>query len=295
MINRLGYACINETLENTTTNRTMRLKTFQQQGLQLCSKLALCNVKDLVTIIEWNEKNNIKFFRLSSNIFPWQSRYELEELPDYQEIYNILKHIGSLIKKYNHRITTHPGQFNILASPKKLVVERTIRDLRDHAVIMDIMELSNTPYNKINIHVGGAYGDKEKSLNTWVENFQLLPTNVKNRLTIENDDKANTFSVKDLIFIHENTHIPIVFDYHHHKFNTGGLNEEEAFNLAYSTWNNIMPAFHVSEPRDSKKPRAHNNFVLEKINTYNKPVDIMLECKMKDIGLLKYRELHESK
>jgi UV DNA damage endonuclease len=296
MINRLGYACVNATLKDKTTNRTMRLTTFQKQGLQLCSKLALQNVKDLIDIINWNEANDIKFFRLSSNVFPWQSRYELEELPDYEEIYKTLKQVGSLVKQYNHRITTHPGQFNVLASPKKSVINRTIRDLRDHAVIMDIMELSNTPYNKINIHVGGAYGDKEKSLNTWIDNFQLLPTNVKNRLTVENDDKENMFSVKDLMYIHENTKIPIVFDYHHHKFNTGDLSEEEAFNLAYSTWNkDIIPVFHVSEPKDTKKPRSHHDYILQKINTYNKPVDIMLECKMKDIGLIKYRKLHESK
>lgn len=288
----IGYACINATLTDKSTNRTMRLATFNQRGLQYVSELALQNVKDLLDIIEWNEAHNIRFFRMSSNIFPWQSKYELEDLPDYVEIYNVLKQVGQKVKQYNHRITTHPGQFNVLASPKQSVIQRTIRDLRDHAVIMDIMELSQTHYNKINIHVGGAYGDKEKALNTWCENFQHLPDNVKSRLTVENDDKVATFSVKDLMFINENLNVPIVFDYHHHTFNTGGLSEEEALTLACSTWNNIKPVCHVSEPRDSKKPRSHHDYILKKVNTYNKHVDLMFECKQKDIALLKYRELY---
>ena len=291
-MNRLGYACINATLKDKTTNRAIRLKTFQKNGLPLVSSLALQNVKDLIDIIEWNEKNDIKFFRISSNIFPWQSQYELEELQDYNEIVKTLKYIGHLVKKYDHRITTHPGPFNVLASPNKDVVDRAIRELRDHAIIMDIMGLTNTPYNKINIHVGGTYGNKEKALDTWCQNFQLLPDNVKNRLTIENDDKENSFNVKDLMFIHNNVGIPIVFDYHHHKFNTGGLSEQDAFELAHSTWKDIVPAFHVSEPRDNKNPRAHHDFILSRINTYNKRVDLMLECKKKDIALLKYRELY---
>jgi UV DNA damage endonuclease len=292
MNQNIGYACISSLLKENTTNRTIRLKTYQKEGLSLVSKLALENVKDLVKLIEHNEKHNIRFFRMSSNIFPWQSTYELEELPDYKEIYNTLKQSATLIKKYNHRITTHPGQFNVLASPKKEVVDRTIRDLRDHAIIMDILELSQTPFNKINIHVGGAYGDKDKAIKTWCDNFQLLPNNVKSRLTVENDDKAASFNVKDLIYIHENCNIPIVFDYHHHTFNTGGLTEKEALELACSTWYNVKPICHVSEPRDDKKPRSHHDYILKKVDTYGLDVDLMFECKQKDAAVLKYRKLH---
>jgi UV DNA damage endonuclease len=291
MNQNIGYACISSLLKENSTNRTIRLKTYQAQGLSLVSSLALQNVKDLVQLIEHNEKHNIRFFRMSSNIFPWQSTYELEELPDYIEIYNTLKQAAELIKKYNHRITTHPGQFNVLASPKKEVVDRTIRDLRDHAIIMDILELSHTPYNKINIHVGGSYGNKDKAIKTWCDNFQLLPSNVKSRLTIENDDKAANFSVKDLMYIYENCHIPIVFDYHHHTFNTGDLSEKEALILACSTWGDIKPICHVSEPRDNKNPRSHHDYILKEVNTYGKDVDLMFECKQKDAAVLKYREL----
>ena len=288
----LGYACINLSLPDKTTNRTMRLATFKKQGLPYASKLALANVQDLVSIIEWNEQNNIRLFRMSSNIFPWQSAYELEELPDYLEIRATLEKAGALAAKYGHRITTHPGPYNVLSSPNKNVVDRTLRDLRDHAIIMDIMGLSNTPYNKINIHVGGVYGDKTKALETWCRNFELLPANVKSRLTIENDDKLAAFTTQDLLHVHKNVGIPIVFDYHHHSLNTGGLSEQEALEIACSTWGDITPACHVSEPRDTQNPRSHHDYVLKKINTYNKNVDIVLECKKKDVALLHYRKLH---
>merc|ERR1711991_418519 len=112
------------------------------------------------------------------------------------------------------------------------------------------MNLTRTPFNKINIHIGGAYGDKEKSMERFCKNFERLPDSVKTRLTVENDDKASMYSVKDLMYIHERIGIPIVFDYHHHKFGTGGLTEQEALELAISTWpKDIKPIVHYSESK----------------------------------------------
>lgn len=291
-MSRLGYACINMTLKDKCTSRTMRLKTFEEKGLAYVSELALQNVLDLKDVIQWNEDNGINFFRMSSDVFPWQCRYDLEDLPDFQAIQQTLTEIGLMVKKYDHRITMHPGPFNVLASPNANVIQRTVRELTDHAVVMDLLGLSYTPYNKINIHVGGAYGDKDNALDTWCRNFELLPDNVKCRLTIENDDKANAFNVLDLMTIHNRVGIPIVFDYHHHTFNTGGLTHKEAFEIAYDTWDGIVPAFHISEPRDEVKPRSHHDFIVNKVDTFGKDVDLMFECKQKDIALLKYKQMY---
>lgn len=291
-MNRLGYACINMSIPDKTTNRTIRQATYQRVGIKGASELALENLRDLKEIIRWNEAHNIKFFRLSSNVFPWNSTYELTDLPNYAVIKKLAEEIGQLIRQFDHRITTHPGPFNVLASPNKTVVERTYKELTDHAVFMDLLGLSQTPYNKINIHVGGTYGNKETALATWCENFQNLPASVKSRLTVENDDKVSCFTVKDLLFIHENVGIPICFDYHHHALNPGNETEEEAFHIAYATWKDIIPVVHVSESRDMQNPRAHSDYIVNKINTYGKRVDIMLECKQKDLALLHYRKLH---
>ena len=88
MVN-MGYACINTHLSNckpkVTTNRTMIKRTFTERGLPYASELALQNCQDLITIIQWNHDNGFKFFRMSSDIIPWASEYELSELPDYDD------------------------------------------------------------------------------------------------------------------------------------------------------------------------------------------------------------------
>ena len=228
----IGYACINMTLGSQkpkiTTNRGMIRKTFDAKGLTYVSELVLQNVRDLVEVIKWNEKNNIKFYRMSSEIFPWMSEYDFTQLPDYGKISTLLLGAGNLAKRYNQRLTFHPGPFNVLASPNDNVVQKTIIDLNKHSQIMDMMGLSTTPYNKINIHVGGVYGDKESALQRWVDGFKLLDDNTRSRLTVENDDKQSAYTVRDLMFIHEHTGIPIVFDYHHHTCHPDGMSHKEA-------------------------------------------------------------------
>jgi len=299
---KLGYACINMTLskDNVTTNRSMIKKTFLQRGIPYCSELALQNVKDMETIIKWNVENDILFFRSSSNMFPWASEYQLEELPDFEEIAQVLKRIGDYANTHGVRITCHPGPFNVLCSPNPNVIKNTIVDLELHGKIFDLMGLSKTPYNKINIHCNGTYGDKTASLIRWCENFSLLSESVRSRLTIENDDKASMYSVSDLMFIHKTTGIPIVFDYHHHQFCTGGLTHQEALELAISTWKDgITPIVHYSSSRaketgnPKEKPQAHSDYILESIDTFGYDVDIMLECKAKELALLKYKTEQE--
>ena len=197
---KLGYACINMTLQaagGITTNRGMRQKTFNERGLSYVSELALQNVRDLVTIIKWNEEMGIKLFRMSSELFPWMTYYDFEDLPDYDKIKNVLKGIGTLAEKYGHRLTFHPSHFNALGSPNPKVLESTIKELNEHSKIMDLMGLSATVYNKINIHIGGAYGDKQATLKRWIDNYYELDSNAQMRLTVENDDKENMYSVKE--------------------------------------------------------------------------------------------------
>ena len=291
----LGYACINMTLgkEKITTNRSMIKKTFLTKGVSYASELAYKNVVDLEKILKWNVKNNIYFFRVSSDIFPWASEYDLETLPQIHLIRIVLQRIGKFVKENNVRITCHPGPFNVLGSPNDDVVRRTIIDLELHGKIFDLMGLSKTPFNKINIHCNGAYGDKVETMKRFCRKFDMLSDSVKSRLTVENDDKASMYSVKDLMQIHNTIGIPIVFDYHHHKFCTGDLLEEDALRLATSTWGTVTPVVHYSESKalhenDSKiKPQAHSDYIDILPNTYGLDVDIMLETKQKELALLK--------
>jgi UV DNA damage endonuclease len=311
-MNRYGYACINMQLSYPqkyggqergilpiTTGRSMIKRTFKAKGVDYASELTLNNVKDLDRIIDWNIHNGYNFFRVTSGLAPWKSEYKWDDLPDIDEIRTWLYSAGVKAKTHNVRITSHPGPFNVLTSPHEHVVKNCVSDLTDHGDVFDMIGLSRTPYNKINIHLGGAYGDKESAMDRFCKNFELLPESVQTRLTVENDDKASMYSVKELYNgIYKRVGVPIVFDYHHHRFCDGGLTEQEALELAMSTWGEIKPVVHYSESRsieqlDEKiKPQAHSDYVYDYIDTYGNDVDIMIEAKAKELAVKRYMEKH---
>lgn len=299
----IGYACINMTLgkKGILTGRTMRAATLKVKGLEYASQLALANAKDLESILKWNLQNKIYFFRLGSDLFPWGNKVNVTQFPDYKEIADVLARCGKFAINNGIRITAHPGPFNLLASPRESVIVNTIKDLEMHALLFDLMGLTRTPYNKINIHVGATYGDKFGATENWCKNFHRLSEGVKSRLTIENDDKASMYSVKDLHeLIYAHVGIPIVFDYHHHTFNDGMQTAEEALKLAMSTWKDVKPVVHYSESKSLHEnnikinPRAHSIFVTNYIDTFGLDVDVMIEAKGKELALLHYRILHEN-
>ena len=313
----LGYACINMQLSYPqkyggqekgvlpiTTGRSMIKRTFKSKGLDYASDLALANAKDLDKIIDWNILNGFNFFRITSGLAPWKSEYDWTDLKDLDEIKMYLHSAGVKAKTHNLRITSHPGPFNVLTSPHPHVVDNCVNDLTMHGDVFDMMGLTRTHFNKINIHIGGAYGDKPAAMKRFCENFNLLPESVKSRLTVENDDKASMYSVKELYNgVYKRIGVPIVFDYHHHKFCDGGLGEQEALELAISTWpEGITPATHYSESRreeqgdDTIRVQAHSDYIYDKINTYGNDIDIMVEAKRKELAVKKYLEIHgESK
>ena len=304
--NKLGYACINMELsyptkwgnkprgtKPITTNRSMIRRTFDEKGVDYASELTLQNVKDLNTIIGWNVMNGYDFYRMSSDIVPWKTEYEWDDMKDIKEIKQWLHSAGTMAITHGIRLTFHPGPFNVLVSPNESVVENTIKDLTIHGDIMDMMGLSRTPYNKLNIHCNGVYGDKESAMDRFCKNFERLPMSVQSRLTVENDDKATMYSVKELYDgIYKRIGIPIVFDYHHHRFCTGGLSEQEALELAISTWpDDIVPVVHYSESRSKEqldekiRPQAHSDLIKQLPNTYGHNVDIMVEAKHKELAI----------
>ena len=302
----LGYACINQTLQKdkVTTNRGMIKRTFEAKGIEYCSELALQNVRDLFKIVQWNTRNDIKLFRISSDLFPWMSEYELTDLPDWQKIQNILTAIGKHANDNDVRLSFHPGPFNILCSPRQDVVDKTIKELNQHSFILDAMGLEISRRHKVNIHIGGAYGDKQSALDRWVENFYKLSSSTQSRLTIENDDKPNMYTVEDLLPVSEKTGCPIVFDFHHYDCNPGYLTKEQALKTALETWpSDIVPMTHFSSSRkiyedSSAKEVAHADYVYGQIPfAYEYTFNVMLETKAKELALIKYTKeftLYES-
>ena len=299
-----GYACINMGFSNRpksqriTTNRTMIKRTFFEKGIGYASELALQNVRDLHKILEWNLENDIYFYRLSSDMIPWASEYEMEELPDYNLILAAAMKAGNFAREHGMRLTSHPGPFNKLASPKERVFQLTYKDLKVHGDLFDMIGLPRTPYAKLNIHVGAAYGDKPMALDNFCRNFERLPENVRSRLTVENDDKTSLYSTLELYEgVYKRIGIPIVFDYHHHMLHPGGQTEQEALELALSTWGDIKPVVHYAESRSVEqnnpkiKPQAHSDMIRNPFDDYGNEFDVMIEAKHKELALLEYRDI----
>jgi len=307
MIRRLGYACINmihsdptlvKKADRVTTNRTCRLATFQQLGMDHIKSLVLDNARDLHTILEWNETQGIRLFRLSSDMFPFLAHpevgYDISDLGP--EISEALAKCGEFIAKHDHRISSHPGPFNVLASPSPNVVDNTIRELDAHPAIFDAIGFSQNHNSKINIHVGGAYGDPDAALDRWCTNFARLSPSAQARITVENDDRASLYSVRALYDnVYKRTGVPIVFDYHHHIFCTGGDSEADALALAISTWpSGIVPTTHYSESHElhvgNDKPTPKHSILINALpDPHGHTIDVMIEAKGKEQALLPHQ------
>ncbi len=270
-------------------------KTFLEKGLIYASETALLNAKDLVKVIKWNNDNGIKMYRMSSDIFPWASEYEFTDLPHFEDIRMALLEAGDEAKRGGQRITFHPSPYGVLASVREDVVKNALKDLRQHAEIMDLMGLDQTHFYPINIHVNTTQPTKEEAAERFCNHFHLLSDNVKKRLVVEVDDKKSQFTAVDLYeMVHKKIGIPITFDYLHNKCNPSIHTEEEALALCLSTWPEGIPAItHYSDSKrnhedPTAKEVAHSDWLYEKIETYGMEFDIELEVKMKEKALLEY-------
>jgi UV DNA damage endonuclease len=296
---RIGYCCLCLSLEKdkVTTNRGMIKKTFQEKGIDYVSELALKNTEDLIKIIKFNSTKGIRMYRMSSDMFPWMSEYEISDLPDYKKIKENLFIAGNISRQMDQRLSFHPSPYCVIASENPSVVVKSIKELRQHSEIMDMMGLDRTHKYPINIHINTTRPTKEDSAKRFLKTFNDLPEGVKKRLVVENDDKKSQFTPTDLYnMIYKVSGIPITYDFLHHKCNPDELSEKEALELCISTWPENIPALtHFSDSRklfedSSVKDVAHSDWIWSKIETYGKVFDIELEVKMKDLALLKYLE-----
>jgi UV DNA damage endonuclease len=293
-----GYCCINLTLDKAgiKIGRSMIKKTFDAKGIKYAGELAEANIRDMIEIIKWNNDNGVKLYRMSSSMFPWMSEYELTDLPNWSTISNLLKGAGTLVQKYGQRVGFHPGQFCVLPSPNQKTVDNSIKELDQHAFIMDTMGLPINQQYSMNIHVGGSYGDKEAAIQRFIDNFKLLSPSAQSRLVLENDDKPAQYSVSDLYRIYQAIGTPITFDYHHHRCYEDPMPEQDALQLAASTWpKGIRQLCHYSSAKklhedSSAIIRAHADYLYEYIETYGMELDIEIEAKAKELALQKYQK-----
>ena len=303
-MNRIGYCCLSQFInegkrkkDHIMVNRGMVKRTFGLKGLPYVSELIILNLKDTLKVLDFNLKNKIYIYRLSSDSFPWMSEYELSDLPNFEVIQKLMKSIGDFIKLNNMRCGFHPGPFNVMASENPLVVEKTINELNKHAELMDLLGLDQTTFYPINIHINTTKPTRELAAERFCKEFENLSESCKKRLVVENDDGLNQYSVKMLHeWIYKVIGIPITFDQHHFNYGPQDQTMEEALRLAHSTWKTRVLT-HMSSPKtledESGKKTAHADYIYEKIETFGLEFDTEIEAKAKDLAVIRYRKEFE--
>ena len=244
-------------------------------------------------MLRWNDKYGIKFLRLSSEMFPFASHEEYGyKLAPF--VSKELAEAGKVAAELGHRLTTHPGQFTQLGSPRKQVIDNALRDLDYHSEMLSLLKLPPQQDRDaiMVLHLGGVFGDKVATLDRFRENYKNLPQGVKNRLVLENDDVS--WSVHELLPLCEELNIPMVLDFHHHNiiFDSTQIREGtkdimDLFPRILATWKrkNITPKMHYSEPTPAaitgRQRRKHNPRVAT-MPPCPPTMDLMIEAKDKE-------------
>ncbi len=283
---KVGYPCINHSIGCKTDSR-FKLKNYSKERLL---QTVNNNLSCLLKVLNFNLDNNIYFFRISSDTIPFAS-HPICKVNWKEEFKDIFEQIGKFINKNKIRISMHPDQFVILNTDNRKILKNSIRELIYHCELLDALNLDETA--KVQIHVGGVYGNKDLSIKKFILNYKRLPEIIKKRLVIENDDK--NYSVKDCLKIYEEIGIPVVFDTLHHEALNNGENIREAMLICFKTWNNKdgMPMIDYSQQEKGKKPGTHSKTInikkfksfIEKVKDLN--FDMMLEIKDKEKSALK--------
>lgn len=255
-------------------------------------KLIKYNLEMLDKIFDYNFKHDIFVFRISSGFIPFAS-HPINKVDWCKMFKKEFLTLGKKAKKYGIRLSMHPGQYTTLTSPNKDVVKKSIWDLKYQTGVLDCMGLDSK--NKIILHIGGKYEDKQQSMERFIKEYKKLPKNIKNRLVIENDDR--NYTAEDVLYISSKADIPVLFDYFHHLLNHEGedLNTIEILKKCMKTWKKDkdgIPKVHYSQQAIGKKSGSHSLTIdvsefLRFYNTLPCNVDIMLEVKDKDISALK--------
>ena len=253
------------------------------------------NLLHTMRILHYNIAHEIPLYRLSSSIVPLATHPEVDF--DYVGTFKeTWAEMGELIKKQQLRVSFHPNQFTLFTSDKPHITTNAVHNMTYHYNVLDAMGIADSSY--INIHVGGAYGNKEKALLRFHENIKKIPNYIKKQMTLENDDK--TYTTSETLSVCQKEKIPLVFDYHHHVANLCAEPLESLLPSIFATWGhtNELPKVHLSSPKSDKEFRAHSNYIDVSFITpflliakeIGQDFDIMIESKRKDLALFQLVE-----
>lgn len=284
---RIGYACLTVAVPDTDFHSC----TLKNANENVLTERTAENLRVLSRIIDYNIANEIKLFRISSDLIPFAS-HSVNKLPWWDQFAKEFAAIGEKIIQSGMRVSMHPGQYTVLNSPDDGVVERAVEDLRYHARVLDSLGVG--PEHKIILHIGGVYQDKELAMQRFVENYKLLPKEIRRRLVIENDDRS--YTIEEVLSIGHRAGIPVVYDNLHHAANPCyPLEDRNWVEACRDTWGKQdgPQKVHYSQQDPGKKKGAHSAGIrimpfLEYCEKVDRPdLDVMLEVKDKNLSAIK--------
>ncbi len=285
---KIGFGTFCSNAHSTmSTNHTLRLQNLNFDSL---FKAFLMNLNDLFKLLDLCKSENIQVFRLGSRFIPFASHDKFEE-KWLNKLEPLLVEAGKRIRReYNIRITMHPGQFVVLNSPIKEVLERSIRELQYHFWLLDRLGIGED--GVVIVHVGGVYEDKQRAIEKFIDTVEKNSW-LKERLAVENDESL--FNAQDVLQISQTLRIPFVFDYFHHTLNQSEISLKEVF----ETWSSARtPKVHLSSGREGEF-RLHGDYIRieDFINLWNilsqtgiDKVHIMIEAKKKELAIRRLRD-----
>ncbi|RFU70861.1 UV DNA damage repair endonuclease UvsE [Peribacillus saganii] len=299
MIIRFGYVSTATSLWESSPARTVTFKRFQElgskQGFTKVLEITRQNLNNTLRTLYYNAAHEISVYRLSSSIVPLATHPELlwDFVTPFKEEW---QEIGDWIKRHNMRVSFHPNQFTLFTSDKPHITANAVRDLEYHYRMFEAMGIHGHSY--MNIHIGGAYGDKQGALGRFGENIKQLPEHIKRKMTLENDDK--TYTTEETLRVCQSETVPLAFDYHHHMANPGTVPLELLLPEIALTWahTGIPLKIHISSPKSEKEYRSHADLVdldfimplLRLMKELQLDADFMVEAKSKDKAMLKLIE-----
>lgn len=291
---RLGYACINTTLDKEGKFKTITVKkALTMDKIDLINKIKGITIDNLYTtykILQWNVQHNIFMYRMTSNMIPLATHELLKDWQwwDDKDIIRLCTKIRKYVREHNINISFHPDQFCVINSPKEAVFDIAKDILEYHNKLSELLGC-----NILVLHIGGVYGDKNAAIQRFIDNFKKLRLDIQCKIVLENDDKS--FGVPEVLYICERLNIPMVLDLHHYRVNNNGENIEDYIDRIKNTWGNIIPAIHLSSGKDNDLDRKHADYISQEdykwaLNATKGNLNIMLECKKKEQAIFKLRE-----
>ena len=291
---RVGYPCINRGI-GCRAGSTFRLASYSRDRLR---RTVSDNLDCLEKILRFNQKNGLLFFRISSDLIPFASHpvCDLDWATEFGERFLT---IGRYVTECGMRISMHPDQFTLINSPREDVLERSVEELRYHVRVLEAMGLNRD--TKVQIHVGGAYGNKEQSICRFLSRYEKLPEEIRKHLVIENDERL--YCLQDCLLIHEKVGVPVLFDSFHHQCFHSGESLREGMSMAKDSWKEDDGVLMVdySSQRQGDRPGKHAETINASLfhrfleETDGVEYDLMLEIKDKESSALRALELIRSR